>query len=86
MPTKGLTAQLHKLPTIARAVLCRTCRPLAVLRSLFSATPRLQLLPTYVPTVLLAIGAATGGFGGTTGVLAAMGVVTLGLVSFSLLL
>eukprot|EP00903_Cladosiphon_okamuranus_P017572 g16185.t1 len=48
--------------------------------------PRLQLLPTYVPALLLAICAATGEFGDSAGVQAAMGVVTLGLVSFSLLL
>lgn len=58
----------------------------AALRSLCSATTRLQLLPTYVPALLLAIGVATGGFGDSAGVLAAMAVLTLGLVSFSLLL
>jgi len=40
----------------------------------------------YVPTLLLAVGAASGGFGGSKGLLAAMGVLKLVLVSFSLLL
>lgn len=67
----------------------RKLKPVAgsrLLRSLLFGTTRLQLLPTYVPALLLVIGAATGGFGNSAGVQAAMGVVTLGLVSLSLLL
>ncbi|CAB1111999.1 unnamed protein product [Ectocarpus sp. CCAP 1310/34] len=48
--------------------------------------PRLQVLPVYLATVLLAVGAAAGGFGDSAGLLAAMGVATLGLASCSLLL
>ncbi|CAM9150551.1 unnamed protein product [Scytosiphon promiscuus] len=48
--------------------------------------PRLQVLPLYVPTLLLIANAATGGFGGVTALVAAMGVTTLLLASVSLLL
>lgn len=87
MPTKGLTSHnLKQLRGRKRAIACCTGLGLNTLRSLLSATTRWQLLPTYVPTLLLAVGAATGGFGDSVGVLVAMGVLTLGLVSFSLLL
>ncbi len=46
----------------------------------------MQVLPVYVPTLLLAVGAATGGFGGSKGLLVAMGVLQLLLVSFTLVL
>ncbi|CAM9163702.1 unnamed protein product [Pylaiella littoralis] len=48
--------------------------------------PRLQVLPVYVPTVLLSVVATTGGFGGSVALLVAVGALILGLVSLSLLL
>lgn len=58
----------------------------APLRCVIFRDARLQVLPVYVSTLLLSANAATGGFGGSVGLLVATGVLTLGLVSISLLL
>lgn len=49
------------------------------------AYPRLQVLPLNVPTLLLAVN-ATGVFGGSMAWVLTMGILTLSLASFSLLL
>lgn len=63
--------------------LTRSC--LRVARIVFRGD-RVQILPLYAPTPLFIVNAATGGFGGSAGWLATMGVMTLTLASCSLLL
>ncbi|CAM9464950.1 unnamed protein product [Hapterophycus canaliculatus] len=62
------------------------CSGMLVLLHSLAQGPRLQILPLYVPTLLLFVNAATGGLGGSAGLPAAMGVVTLVLSSLSLVL